>query len=608
MADTGSNMTLYIKPQDFAITVISYSEIDLSWVNPEAQFPTSIQIQRKAAGGVYSVIKTIAANLESYSDTTCSQSVNYYYRIRYYTNSSNYSEWTDEADDWTYPKPPSGQAVSFDGVVATLSWTNEGIYDYIYYSTVGHTTPVPLDGNTESVDIVMPTEATFYGFGITAYVTASDKTSEQATATGTSGINKPTNLVANCPTTTSCDLTWDDNSSVETGYEIYQDDVLIDTIASDSESYSMSGLSESTEYTFGVKAITATAGSLLVTVVITTGAMPDADPVIGTATKNGHLSIAVTWTDTCTNAEGFYVWRSPDPDDSDYINIATVLPDVETYTDESVNSNTIYYYKIQAYNNSGVSGLSASANATTDPNLDPPTDIVATVLSSTQIRLDFTNNSPDASYLYVEKKTSGTWDTPGSYTNGDATTYTVGSLAEGVLYSFRIRAKLLTTYGSYSVPITVTLAYSHTASISIDETYVGIGSVLNVATSEPTNLLDCYMITKPIDYTEQDPNMENFWKVLDRIHLDFVDLYPDTPVTVYVSADGGYTWDREYILYLGVGDGKNKCYDFWIEPITAQYHVIKLQSVDNVTGFCWTGFDIYYEPRSRVFELGWPGV
>jgi hypothetical protein len=120
--------------------------------------------------------------------------------------------------------------------------------------------------------------------------------------------------------------------------------------------------------------------------------------------------------------------------------------------------------------------------------------------------------------------------------------------------------------------------------------------------------MDCYMITKPLDYTEQDTNMENFFKMADRLHLDFVDLYPDTPVTVSVSSDGGYTWDRDIYLALGVGDGKNKCYDFWFNPVTAQYHVFRLESADNVTGFIWSGFDVYYEPKARVFEIGRPGV
>ena len=32
-------------------------------------------------------------------------------------------------------------------------------------------------------------------------------------------------------------------------------------------------------------------------------------------------------------------------------------------------------------------------------------------------------------------------------------------------------------------------------------------------------------IPKPLDFADQDSSLENVWKTVDRIHLDYIDLY-----------------------------------------------------------------------------------
>lgn len=244
-------------------------------------------------------------------------------------------------------------------------------------------------------------------------------------------------------------------------------------------------------------------------------------------------------------------------------------------------------------------------------DLDPPTNIVATVISATQIKLDFTNNSPDADTLNVETKVYG-----GSYsavtTGGDAITYTKGSLTEGLTYMFRIRASVtvdaVTTYGDYSSVVTIPLIYSDVGTIQTNETYIGMGNILAVATTEPTNAMDCFMITKPFSFEDKDSDMDGKWSMTDRVHFDFVDMYADTPVTIHISNDGGVTWEQSVTLLLGTGDGKHKCFDFWYFPVHGQKHTFKIESNDTDTAFFWTGFDIYYEPTSRLFEMGPAGT
>jgi len=312
-----------------------------------------------------------------------------------------------------------------------------------------------------------------------------------------------------------------------------------------------------------------------------------------------------TWLDSSSE------WQSSSQD------IALVSASAWTNFKIEFTASTYTAYKIYLANDSATScsiafdDVNVYGFTTTVADLDPPTNITATVVSATQIKLDFTNNSPDADALNVESKVYG-----GSYsavtTTGTAVTYTKGSLTEGLTYMFRIRASVtvdaVTTYGEYSAVVTVQLIYSETSAILTNETYVGMGNILAVATTSPVNTVDCYMITKPFSYEDKDSDMENKWAITDRVHLDFMDLSADTPMTLSVSTDGGVTWEQSVTLLMGTGDGTHKCFDFWYYPVHGQKHTFKLSCNDSDTLFSWTGFDVYYEPTSRLFEMGRSGT
>ena len=68
----------------------------------------------------------------------------------------------------------------------------------------------------------------------------------------------PSSLTATAASSSSIDLTWADNSSDETGFEIFMDGVYEKAAAADATSTTVSGLSEGTQYTFKVRAVKTT--------------------------------------------------------------------------------------------------------------------------------------------------------------------------------------------------------------------------------------------------------------------------------------------------------------------------------------------------------------
>jgi hypothetical protein len=507
-------------------------------------------------------------------------------------------------------------AVTYDGVTATLTWTNGGTYTTVYYYR-GGSPEVGISGALQTVTFDVPAENAYNTFGVAGYVAASSKKSSYINTSGTSGINKPTNVTVTSTTTTRCDLAWTNASSLHPVFNVYRNTdplgipALIGTTAADAVSYTDTPVLESTTYYYRLKAqVGSVYSSFSDQVTITTGAMPNGTPVIGTATTTGQNTITVTWTDTATNATDFHVFQSID--DLDYTaDVATVLPSIQVAYITGLTSKTKYYFKVKAHNLSGWSSPSASVNATTLTDLDPPTNITIVATSPTQATLSFTNNSADATSLSVERKISG-----GSYGiigsgAGTDTTYLDGALAEGTTYFWRIRAynSGLSEYGDYSVPVSMKFSYGSVGAIQINQTYVGLGNILAVATNTPTNLITQIWTSKPLDFADQNVSLENTWKTLDRIHLDYIDLYANMPLTIKVSGDGGVTWHRETDRIMGNGDGTNKCDDFYFTPLTAQYFVVQLVCSDSIKGVTWTGFDMYYIPRGGVFEvIPWGGT
>jgi hypothetical protein len=69
-----------VAPSNAIANVISASEIDLSWTDNSSN-ETGYRIERRISGGSYSTLTTLAANTNSYTDSTCDAATSYEYQI-----------------------------------------------------------------------------------------------------------------------------------------------------------------------------------------------------------------------------------------------------------------------------------------------------------------------------------------------------------------------------------------------------------------------------------------------------------------------------------------------------------------------------------------------
>lgn len=83
------------------------------------------------------------------------------------------------------------------------------------------------------------------------------------------------------------------------------------------------------------------------------------------ASSSGSSQIDVVWTDPNSDETGYLLFRSS-PDASSWTQLVALGADVTSYSDSSVEPNTVYYYRAAATRSAELSDFSSNDSATTD--------------------------------------------------------------------------------------------------------------------------------------------------------------------------------------------------------------------------------------------------
>jgi formylglycine-generating enzyme required for sulfatase activity len=166
---------------------------------------------------------------------------------------------------------------------------------------------------------------------------------------------------------------------------------------------------------------------------------PPVAPTGLVATAQGTGTIALIWVDNSDFETGFKVERSLS-ETSGFELVTTTVAEVTSFDDTGLAAGTTYHYRVCATNAAGDSAYTAVAQATTNAIL-APSGLSATALSSTSIRVSWTDNSADETGFKVERSLS---ETSGfalrTTTAADATSWDDTGCTDGTAYYYRVRA------------------------------------------------------------------------------------------------------------------------------------------------------------------------
>ncbi|QSV44723.1 DUF2341 domain-containing protein [Geobacter benzoatilyticus] len=266
----------------------------------------------------------------------------------------------------------------------------------------------------------------------------------------------PSVVVPVAANTTTVNLTWQDNTTGETGFRIFRcagttgscgaaDYAEVGSVASNITTYSDTGVTAATSYAYKILAYkTADWQSQFSTPVGVTTPSPSA-PTGLAAVKASEGQVNLTWSDANNDETGFKIERCAGSGCSNFVQIDTAAANAVSYNDiVAVQPDTLYRYRIRAYKtstagwNGPYSGTAEATTTTVAPSLTS-----ATAGDTTTVSLAWTDTAGSETGYSVER-CSGTTCADVDYsgvilTASSATGASDTSACNGATYTYRVR-------------------------------------------------------------------------------------------------------------------------------------------------------------------------
>ncbi|WP_185731377.1 fibronectin type III domain-containing protein [Larkinella rosea] len=436
--------------------------IRLSWTPFGKESGIDIERRTGQTGG-WSKITSTLGDYGQYTDNDLATNTEYCYRI--IESGHDYSNTVCATTQQTAPEPParlSVNAVSSSQI--NLQWADVSNNETGFQIERADN---PTGGFSKIADLGV-NSTTFSDQGLAASrqycyrvraingVGASVFTEPQCATTQAPPVGAPQNLTATATSTTQISLSWAGVAGA-TRYELERSPNGTDNWqkvaepAGNATTHTDPNLTPNTRYYYRIRAVVSgTTGPPSNVANALTPDVPPVAPNLLTVIAVSYQQIDLSWADLSGNESNFQVDRSPNGTDG-WEKIAEVGANTTSYSDQSVQPQTRYFYRIRATNAAGPSVNSNVRDATT-PVGPPatPQNLTATAVSTTQINLSW-NTVPTATSIVIERSPngSGDWNKIGSVA-GNATTYSDQNLTRNTRYYYRIQASNASGTGPFS--------------------------------------------------------------------------------------------------------------------------------------------------------------
>ena len=264
----------------------------------------------------------------------------------------------------------------------------------------------------------------------------------------------PTGLAATELPSGDIDLTWQDNSTDESGFELqrsttgpggsYATVAALGPNVADFVDAQVDGV---TQYCYRVRAIggTGTTPSAYTTPACHQSTAPAAPSALAATPTFGQVDL--TWADNSDDESGFEVWTSTVGAGGTFALLVTVGADVAAYSQTGLEDATEYCYRVRAVGPKGqTSQFTSTACATTPVPTSPPpgapTNLTAAVSAATTISLGWTDHASDEQGFEIWRSTTGPTGVyaPVATVGVNVTDADDPGLTAGAQYCYQVRA------------------------------------------------------------------------------------------------------------------------------------------------------------------------
>lgn len=442
-------------PTTLKANVSSSTQVVLSWTD-NADNETGFKIERRLGTvGRFTQIALVGENAVSFTDDTVSAATTYSYRIRA-NNVGGDSAYSNDVEATTPPNPP-GAPANLQGTMISrtqinLAWTDTSLNEtgFVVERRLSGGTYAPLVELGQNVttysDTTVVANAT-YNYRVAAKNIGGNSpySNEAIVSTPPDPPAAPGNLAATVVSQSQINLVWTDGSVNEIGFIVERSVgggsfIELAFVDADETTFSDTGLSAETTYSYRVKADGLGGSSAYSnTVVATTTPAPPTAPTDLRIVAATATFVHLAWLDASDNEAGFTLERRTTQ--SQFAVVATLAAGVTEYFDNSVAEQTTYVYRLRAFNAGGTSAYTNLANGRTSPAVPTaPSGLTASILSSTSVRLNWNDNSLTESRFKIERKVGEGIFVALAEVSAGVTSYTDTGVASDVNYTYRVKA------------------------------------------------------------------------------------------------------------------------------------------------------------------------
>jgi fibronectin type 3 domain-containing protein len=265
-------------------------------------------------------------------------------------------------------------------------------------------------------------------------------------------LKAPANLAVDTITEERVELSWEDRSGNETGFEVQRALAgetfrVLATTDADTTSVSDATVALGAVYKYRVRAVgdkkrSAYSNEVEAEVIFDRETAPTA-PQYLEASEVTPTSLSLTWVDTSTNETGFEIDRSRQ---ADFGNADTLTADMNQahYEDSGLTPDTRYYYRVRAIGDVDASAYSQTLVVETNalPLTAPqaPSDLSAQAVSASRITLAWTDNADNETGFMLMGSQDGTSFEELLTTAENVTTYDDEGLLADTTYHYYVIA------------------------------------------------------------------------------------------------------------------------------------------------------------------------
>ena len=446
-------------PQNVIATSSSPTTVTVSWnASSDNVAVAGYKVYR---GGTQ--IGTVTAPTITYNDTGLTAGTTYSYTVAAYdtaTPTANVSAQSNPSTVTTpaYPIISNITTTSITATGASVNWiTDQSSTSQVRYgltNSYGNTTTLNSAFVTSHTATLTGLSAsTIYHFQVisttngNATTTSTDQTFTTIAAPDTTPPSIPQNVTATGTSPTTMTISWSassDNVAVA-GYKVYRGGTQVGTVTAPTTTYSDTGLTANTTYSYTVAAydtatptanVSAQSSSVNGTTLIAPDTTPPSVPQNVIATTTSPTTTTITWNASTDNVAvaGYKVYRGGSL-------ISTVLAPITTLNDTGLTAGTTYTYTVAAYDTATpTANMSAQSNPTTITMPSYPTIsyITATAVTATSASINWiTNIAGSSQVLYGLTNTYGTSTTvnPALVTSH---TVSLSGLTPNTTYHFQV--------------------------------------------------------------------------------------------------------------------------------------------------------------------------